>query len=59
MPTPCLVDLLHPLNGVLVEQFEKGVENLLKDLIFHMRLLKLHFKILPLSNPEQFSDRKR
>ena len=45
-PIPCLVDLVHAFNGVVVEQFKKGAENLLSDSILLWKLLKLLFKIL-------------
>ena len=46
-PIPRLVNLVrHALNGVVVEQFVKIVEDLLGDLILLWRLLKLLFEIL-------------
>ena len=45
-PIPCLVDLVHALNGVVVEQFKKKLEKLFSDSILLWRLLRLLFKIV-------------
>ena len=45
-PIPRLVDLVHVFTGLVVEQFKKGLEELLSDSILLWRLLKLLFKIL-------------
>ena len=47
-PILSLVDRVHAFNGVVVEQFEKRVENILSDSIRLWRLLKLLIKILQL-----------
>ena len=48
-PIPRLVDLVQAFEGVVVEQFKKGLEKLFSDSIILWRLLKLLFKILHLS----------
>ena len=43
---PCLVDLVHAFNGVVLKLFEKWLEKLCSDSILLWLLLKLLFKIL-------------
>ena len=44
-PSRRLVDLVHAFNGIVVEQFERGVENFFTASILLWRLLKLNLKI--------------